>query len=267
MALETITLLKERVNLRIVLTAVVTAVLGIFLMYISAQEDLWKEHEAWRIVIQNMGSLLFVTVAITLIWELWGKRAFSDEILAKVQISKDMASAGIIKITKNFLHGIDWESHFNSVKELDIFFSYARTWRNTYISQFREVAAREGTRIRVLLPDPKDEQTVHELARRFNYSDDEVISLIREAETYFEELHPSEGNRGAKIEIWFLPAAPVFSLYRFDNIAVLALLSHRRKLVEIPSFVCEKGGILYDYICQEFDFMISLARPAREGGA
>jgi hypothetical protein len=178
-----------------------------------------------------------------------------------------MASAGIISISKDFQTGIDWESHFHSVRELDIFFAYGRTWRNAHISKLREVASRKDTEIRVLLPDPEDEKTTHELARRFNYSDDKVRDLIREAEEYFENLRPSKSSSGAKIEIWFLPATPVFSFYRFDDIAVLALLSHRRQLVEVPSFVCEKGGTLYNFIRQEFDFMISQARPAREVGA
>lgn len=266
MALNNVALLKERVNLRTILTAVVIAFLGISLLYISGRKDWWAGHETWRIVLQNLGSLFFVTVAITFIWELWGKRAFSDEILAKVQISRDITSAGIIKIAKSFHHDIDWKNYFHTVKELDIFFAYARTWRNTYISELREVAAREGTKIRVLLPDPEDEQTVHELARRFNYTDEEVKNRIREAETYFESLYPSDNNQVVKIEILFLPAAPVFSFYRFDTIAVLTLLSHRRDLVEVPAFVCEKGGTLYDYIRKEFNFMIGIARPAKAGG-
>ncbi|MBU7046558.1 MAG: hypothetical protein HXS54_08985 [Theionarchaea archaeon] len=266
MPLDNITLLKERVNLRTVFIAAIAAGLGVLLLYISAHEDWWEGQETWRIVIQNMGSLLFVTVAITIMWELWGKRAFLDEILAKVQVSRDMTSAGIIQVAKSFHHDIEWKDYFHTVKELDIFFAYARTWRNTYISELREVATREGTRIRVLLPDPEDAQTVHELARRFNYTDEEVQGRIREAEAYFRKLYPSESSQGAKIEIWFFPAAPVFSFYRFDTIVVLTLLSHRRDLVEVPAFVCEEGGTLYEYILQEFNFMIGLARPAEMGG-
>jgi hypothetical protein len=83
---------------------------------------------------------------------------------------------------------------------------------------------------------------------------------------YFKKLCPSDTSQEEKIKIWFLPAAPVFSFYCFDTIAILALLSHRRGLVEVPAFVCEKGGTLYDYIHQEFDFMIELARLVKEGG-
>jgi hypothetical protein len=265
MTLDNVTILKERVNLRTMLIAIIVAIIGVFFLYISASENWWRNNGTWRIVTQDIGSLLFVTMAITVLWELYGKRAFLDEILAKMQISKEITSAGIIKIADSFHQDIDWKDYFGKVKELDIFFAYARTWRNTHVSELREVAAREGARIRVILPDPEDEQVLGELARRFDYSVQDVKDLIREAQAYFEKLCSPKENRGAKIEIKFLPAAPVFSFYCFDNIAVLALLSHRRDLVEVPAFVCEKGGTLYGYIRQEFDFMIGVARPAEEG--
>jgi hypothetical protein len=260
MLLDDIKLLKERVTLRTLLVAFVVASLGIGLLYAAAHKDWWKNYEVWQTVVQNVGSLLLVTVVITILWELWGKRAFLDEVLAKAQVSKEIAFAGITKITDSFHHDIDWRSYFRTVNKLDIFFAYARTWRNTYTQELQEVASREDARIRVVLPDPENEQTVIELARRFNYTPEELRTLIREAETQFRSLRSSIGAKGAHIDIWFLPAAPLFTFYRFDRIAILALYSHCRERVPVPTFVCEMGGTLYDYIRKEFEAMI------RQGG-
>lgn len=263
MAADKVKLLIERVNLRTILVALVIVVLGVILLYLSNQ-DFWTGYEAWQVVVRDIGGLLIVTVAITLLWELWAKRAFLDEVLVKVRMADEVKLAGLVRVTDSFHRGIDWDPLFHSVNKLDIFFAYGRTWRSTHTEELREVAARKGARIRIVLPDPDDVQTVSELARRFNSTPEKIKQLIKEAETDFRNLrHISAGN-GAQIGIWFLPATPQFSFYRFDHIAIFALYSHSRERVPIPTFVVEMGGTLYDYIRKEFEAMIrpgGLARP------
>lgn len=255
-------LIEERVNLRTAVVSLIMGSLGILLLYLSSNGAFWETHKNWQIVLRNIGSLIFATTIIKLIWEIWEKRAFLDEILAKMKISKDIESSGIIGVAQSFHHDINWKSHFSTVKELDIFVTYARTWRNTYKSDFKEVIKRKDTKIRVFLPDPEDEQVIKELAKRFNRSEKAIDNLIKEAAEYFKKLCPSKNNQGTKIEILFLPVVPVFSFYRFDKIAIFTLLSHRRNRVEIPAFVCRKGGSLYNYIYKELEAMIKMARPA-----
>ena len=256
MGLDDIKLLRERVTLRTLLIALVVAALGVGLLFVAGHRDWWKNNEVWQTVIQNVGALLLVTVAISLLWELRGKRAFVDEVLAKAQISKEITFAGIVKITDSFHHDIDWKSYFQTVNKLDIFFAYGRTWRNTHIEELREAASRQGARIRVVLPDPEDQQTILELARRFYYQPEELKTLIQDAENQFRSLQSTAGAKGAQIDIWFLPATPQFTFYRFDRTAILALYSHRKERAPIPTFVCEMGGTLYDYVRKEFEAMI-----------
>lgn len=269
MATDYITLVKERVNLYTLLIAIGVAALGIFLLYLSSSKNLWESREVWQIVIQNVGSLMLVAVAITLLWELRLKRAFLDEVLAKAQVSKEVTFAGIVKITDSFHHDIDWKSYFQTVNKLDIFFAYGQTWRKIHREELREVANREGARIRVVLPDPEDEQTVSELARRFECNNEELKKLIQEAKEDFLSLQSEKVGKGAQINIWFLPAAPHFTFYRFDRIGIIALYTHRRKQPPVPTFVVEKGGTLYDYIRKEFNAMIEqggLAKCVTEKG-
>ncbi len=264
MITDKIKFFKERVNLRTILVALGIAILGVILLYISAK-DFWSGYEAWQVVVQNIGGLLVITVAITLFWELWVKRAFLDEVLAKVRVAEEIKLAGVVRITDSWHRDIEWESLFRTVKKLDIFFAYGHTWRSNNDRQLKEVAAQKDARIRVVLPDPEDEQTVSELSRRFDYTSERLRELIREAETYFRNLRSVSGNNGAQIDIWFLPAAPQFAFYRFDRIAVFTLYSHSRERMPVPAFVVEMGGTLYDYIRKEFGAMIrpdGLARPA-----
>lgn len=255
MIADKVKLLIERVNLRTILVALGVGGLGVILLYLSAR-DFWIGHEAWQVVVRNIGGLLVITVAITLLWELWAKRAFLDEVLAKVRVAEEIKLAGVVRITDSWHRDVDWESLFRTVKKLDIFFAYGHTWRSNNDRQLKEVATRKDARIRVVLPDPEDELTVSELTRRFNYTSKKLRELIREAEMYFRNLKSVSGNNGAQIDIWFLPAAPQFAFYRFDRIAVFTLYSHSRERTPVPAFVVEMGGTLYDYIRKEFDAMI-----------
>ena len=171
----------ERVNFRTTLVAFSTIIMGILTVYFST----FVSPGGWQKTVESLGSLLIVTGAIAFLWELWIKRAFLDEILAKTGISKELSFAGIIKITDVFHQDIDWRSYFNSVNKLDIFFAYGRTWRNSHTEELRRLASKRGARIRVVLPDPESEETVTELSRRFGYKTENLIELIKEARTFF----------------------------------------------------------------------------------
>lgn len=196
-----------------------------------------------------------------MLWDLLGKRALLDEVLAKAQLSRDIDEAGVSRITDTFQgEKLDWASYFRTVNNLDIFVSYARSWRNTHLEQLRRLARKKNARIRVVLPDPEDEQTVFELAQRFDYTPEYLVNLIEEAKVEYDRLRfPS----GASVEVWFLPVAQTFSFYIFDHTAVIALYTHRRERLPVPTLVCDQGGWLHAYVREEFDDMVGGTGLAR----
>ncbi|TAK01993.1 hypothetical protein EPO44_08635 [bacterium] len=224
-------------------------------MYFAAKDQWWSGYESWQIVARNIGSLCVVSVAITFLWELFGKRAFRDELLAKAGLSQEIRTAGLTKITDSFLRDLDWEPLFRTVSKLDIFFAYGQTWRNTHWEKLVAAASR-GIRVRVVLPDPEHDATVTELAKRFNYTKDRVVELIKGAEKEFSQLGSKSSGAGTTVDIWYLPAAPLLTFYRFDFKAVIALYTHRTERVPVPAFVVESPGTLYNFVRQEFDAMI-----------
>lgn len=249
-------LLIERVNLRTLVAALIAAMIGLVLVFVSV--SLLINRPVWQAFARELGALLFVSAVITLLWDLLGKRALVDEVLAKVQLSQDIKSSGITRTTSNFRSGdLNWDTYFQNVSEIDIFLSYGRTWRSTHLEKLRQMARNKKVRMRVVLPNPDNDETVRELARRFTYEPDELVRLIKEAEGFFRNLRQSGGG---KIEVWFTVTPPLFSFYIFDRIAVVALFSHRPERTAVPAFVCEQGGYLYGYLREEFDAMV------REGG-
>jgi hypothetical protein len=244
---EKLSLLVERVNLRLLLVATLVVGGGLVLLYISGINRYWRDAEPWQVLLRTLGSSFVVTGGLTMIWNFFGKRAFLDEILQKVGVAKELEFAGLSQITNSFYADVKWDSLFHSVRKLDLFFAYAQTWRNSHTEQIRRVARTAGTRIRVVLPDPDDIGVVAELARRFSSRPEEIKAKIEDAERYFVDLCENATTL-AEIRIWLLPAAPQFSFYRFDKSGVITLYSHRHERSAVPSFVVERGGTLYDYL-------------------
>jgi hypothetical protein len=125
-------LLAERVNLRVQLLSLLFAALGITLMLVSPSVGTAGYHKTATLM-EESGAALFISGVLAVLWELAGKRAFSDEILAKANMSRDLADAGIEVAVYSFKdERIDWKQLFKSACRLDIFVAYGHTWRNTY---------------------------------------------------------------------------------------------------------------------------------------
>jgi hypothetical protein len=109
-----------------------------------------------------------------------------------------------------------------SATHVDLFFSYARTWRNAYSSELRQLVARDGTRLRVILPDRENALLVAQLAAKFKYEPDQLVAAIDEAESDFEYLRRHCSNM-ANVEQRRTSEYPVYTYYRFDGVCLVAL--------------------------------------------
>lgn len=248
---------RQIVTLRTALLAVTVAALGILLMYVAAREDWWKGRGAAQDLIHGLGGLLVVAVALAMLWELFGKRAFADEIFEKARVSTDITAAGLLRVTNLYLQKVDWDDYFRSVSKLDIFLSYGRTWRNNNWTNLSAAAAKSGTRIRVVLPDPGDLDLMKMLARRFGQDVDELTASVREAAAAYWSL---KQDGGAEIEVYYRRGDLMFSYYRFDGVGIFVLYSHSRQRTNVPTFVCHAGGSLYAFLRNDFDEIVKQSR-------
>jgi hypothetical protein len=233
-------------------------IVGALLLWWSGTSQ-WKSNEPVQAFLGQAGGLILATGLLTVAWDLFGRRAFADEVLAKAGLSTDVVRAGIIRVTNQYLVEVEWTSLFRDVSKLDIVVAYGATWRNTHRASLQQVARRSDARIRVFLPDPDDRRTVAVLADRFNTQPADLITKINEAIRDFRSLAvPS----GATIEVWLRAGDAVFSCYRFDSKAVLTLYSHgRERRTQVPTFVI-RGGDLFDFVYNELTAIAAQSRPA-----
>jgi hypothetical protein len=234
---------------------------GVFLLYIGGlNREYWKTHQGLEALVNNLGALLVISVALSVVWELVGKRAFARELLETAKTAADVEAAGLRRIVTDYLVEPDWEELFRSVRNLDIFVAYGQTWRNNNLGRLQRLAAQRDSRMGVYLPDPDDEEIIGVLARRFGATPADLVKRITDTKADFEDLRvPGR----AAIEVFYYRGDRLFSFYIFDGTAVITLYKHKPgRAPMVPTFVCRSGGSLYGFIDSELTGVRQQSRPA-----
>src|SRR5262245_46725372 len=212
------------------------------------------EHEFGRELLKSVGSILVSIGALAFMWELFTKRSFLEETLALANMTVELKNAGIERVSTRYLNELQWAEMITTSHSLCFFFTYARTWCNVNSVSLGEAARLKGRTVRVLLPDPDNPQVVNELARRFRSVTQDVENAIKETKTFFERLGRRPGE-GSVVEIRYVAATPLFSIYLLDERAVLSLYSHQKKAGHVPTCVVKREGLIYRYLEEEFSFL------------
>jgi hypothetical protein len=240
--------LPQRVtNLTSFLVAAGFVVAGIAFLALASLE--YAPRHIWLpSLLGQVGGLLVATGLITVSWELFGKRAFAEEVFSKAQLRADLASSGLERVHDSYLEDVEWASLFENSRSLDIVVAYASTWRNTHRNRLESLVAQEGAKLRVFLPDPHDDQTMSVLARRFKTTETALQAKVEEAIVDFRDL-----ERFGNVEIYTRAGDAVFSCYRFDRRAVLTLYSHsQERRTSVPTFLVG-DGVLRDFVRTDID--------------
>jgi hypothetical protein len=211
---------------------------------------------------KEVGTTLIGLGVISVVWDLIARRAFMKEVIETVALADQVDDNGLQAIVWDYLLEIPWTSLFAQTDRLDIFVSYAQTWRRNNSSNL-EAFLKKKTKLRVILPDPDDKLTMQELARRFNKEEDEVRSLILEAVKEYISLR-SGAHRSACVECYFVASCPVTAIYLFASSGVVSFHSHQKKRAKVPTLMAEKGRPLYDFLRLEFDSLLARSRLAEQ---
>ena len=209
-------------------------------------------------VLQQAGELMMGSSAIAILWELFVRRAFFEEVLEATNTSVSVVEAGLAEITFDFLEKIDWKSLLDNALTVDTLFSWAAGWREINSTRIRTIASSGSGRVRIVLPDPTNDDTMATLAQRFDEPIADVRMRIQSALDSFLAL---KGEFGGRIRVWTVDFPHTFSAYLIDTTAIFALYSHQRREVSVPAFVCKRPGNLYRYIRADFDSIVA------EGGS
>ena len=153
------------------------------------------------------------------------------------------------------------EPLFKDVTSVDLFFTYARTWRKSHAFELRKFVQMAGRTLRVILPDPEGGATIEELAKRSSCSRDQLLERLYEATSHFLNLALLPEAK-ADVQVWYVPILPLFSLFRFDKRGVLSLHTHRRVRRSVITLLFESGSLL-EYCASEFEALLEQYSGAR----
>ena len=157
--------------------------------------------------------------------------------------------SGLLELQLDFYKNVPWADLLNKTDDVDLFFTYARSWRRQLTGELAAFAER-AKRFRVLLPSTKTGQdtALSEIARRAGDPPAQVARYIDETADYYRAL-------GA--EVWACDQAQLFTSYRIGNVLVAAMYNHRRgQAPSLPVMVCEAGGELYDFFMRDFQYIL-----------
>lgn len=234
-------------NRSTIILALIFTIVGAALFYVAGHESV-DGNQALSAFLSQAGGLVLATGLLTLGWDLVGRRAFADEVLAKARLSADVVQSGLQRVTNQYLEEVEWSDLFRDVNKLDIVVAYASTWRYAHLGRLQAVAKRPEARIRVFLPDPDDPDTVRRLAERFSITEEALRAKIQDA---LEDFTGLAVPGGATVEVLVRKGDAVFSCYRFDSRAVLTLYSHsRERRTQVPTFVVAEGD-LFQFVYEE----------------
>jgi hypothetical protein len=246
-------LYSERTTTRFWIASGITAIVGLMLLE-STNSPFWVHHSDGMSLVRELGDILLASVTVTLLYELTGKRAFRDELLSVIGVSQQLRASGIVAVSDAFQSSdsIDWGEQFKNTNSLDIMFAYGRTWRNSHDAKIKALASKPNVRIRLILPDYEDTNTVRELACRFDCTESDIVGRIKETVDYFCNL-----AGGAIVQIWLFPGNFVFTMYRFDHHTIFAFYTHLRHKEPVPTLTLQEGGSLYDFAEKEWSGLIN----------
>lgn len=228
---------------------------GAAVLYASATLEGRHGPSAWDVAVREIGALLFVTAALTVVWDLHGRRQLTGEVLSAAELSKEITDAGLTSLTTDYTH-IDWKGLLNRASNVDLFFAYAATWRSYHHADLLHLLQRDGTHVRVILPDRDDPLQVGQLAARFGEEEQKIVQKIHDAETAFATLVRESGRPGS-LELRATGSYPLFTYYRFDGRCIGVLYSQVGKREQVPAFECQHGGSLHRFFSDQFESLWS----------
>jgi hypothetical protein len=241
--------------------AALAAVGVVFLLAGERNSD--ANHPYWRAILLSLGGLFVASATLSFVWELAGKRLFAQEVLAAAGVAADVRRAGLRAISGDYLDVADWPELFRNATEIDLFASWAATWRRTHERHWIEWIERPNVKLRVLLPDSEDRDLLEHLAHRFSKDPSYVNDRIHETAEFYQGLHATAGE-GTTVEVRFITRAPVWGYYRMGATVVATLYPNALSSAPwVPAMVLADRGETGQFFRSQFDLCWGESQEAR----
>lgn len=215
----------------------------------------------WRNLIMSILSACLGAVGVSMFWELISKRAFSDEILSKINISSNIEKSGLIQVEQDF-RSIELEKYIEKSTTCKMVVLFGT---NIFGDKNNEKVFPNLTELSVVVSDRDNKTLINDLEKRFKsydkldrYDTKKILNRLDDTETKLKSF--ANSDKKCKVNYYKNDAPILCSYYLFDYYAIMSTFSHQKKGAPVFGIVCKKGGHLYNYIEAEVDTIINHAR-------
>jgi len=198
-------------------------------------------------VIFKVLDTVFVTLTgvaiIPFIWELFLKRTFFNEILEKINLSKELEEYGVENISGVF-NNIDWEDFYKNGSTYKLLIYHLVYTKSNQSVAFEKMASRKHVKIEVILPDNKERMLLQAIVDI--HKGDNVSTLranVTQAIDWLEKLNIKP----------ILSKKPFpFSIYISEFKAIL-ILNKGMNFNDMMGITVKNSGNLYTFLNELYD--------------
>lgn len=209
-------------NARAWIVGLLTAAIGVLgLVAISS----WTTGTV-RTVGQNVGATILSIGLITVAYDIFIRRTYTNELLELVQLSEHLASAGILRLDQE--PGIDWAELLRPGQDFTLLLIDAAVFAEREFQHVLAASRARKTIVRIFLPHPES-AAAKLLANHLSHNEDEFLQSLRRTQSTLENgwlnarsaeppLHPE-----SRLQIFHYDGLTTYSLICVDQRAAAVL--------------------------------------------
>ena len=224
----------------------------------------WGDIEnIWVAIMFELAFTVITVFGVSGLWEVLGKRAFAEEVLELAGVASDIQKSGIIAFYENFTD-IKWSEIFDGAKKVSLMFTYAYSWRSNNRQELKDISAKKGSQLIVVLPDYKISEVCDMCDRDFLYgkyaeegSENAQKSTESEIKKAIEDLKKLNAN------VYLYQGNLKTTYYFFDDKCIIAPFKHGKDKYCVPAILCREGGTLYEFCKKDLEQAIKKSRQEK----
>lgn len=198
----------------------------ILLMIIGSFLAFWLAgftNEFWKGIINTVASAVMISGVLGIIDKVFMEQDLINFVCDRVQLKKEIDKLGIINITTDVRHDIDYREYIKEASNhIDIIHVYGYTWTKDNIEYILDNISKKETKVRVLLVDPASD-LVNILALQYEKSVEEVRKKISDTFEFWKDKCRERDNNfkfKGNIEIYYTKGNLNTAFYRMDDFLV-----------------------------------------------
>jgi len=245
--------LKEKFNLKNVLTITVIIIVGLIFLILS----LTIENHYIKTICDDISSAFLITGVVSILYEIFLRNQFisiiennSKSIISKITLSKNIDEMGVSNIIDN-INDYNFKPLIEESKHLSIVLNDGRTWFSMHIDSFKIRFSDPSKSTHIYLLHPSSEKVLNIMSRKTGTNSKNLQLKIKESVKILNQIIKDE----TKLKISGHYLFNTFSLFLGDKYACISpyFTSRKRRLLPLIEIMktSEKG--LYDKLQEDIE--------------